>query len=327
LGESRGDLLRYIAVFAVLSALAFGSIHILRSTLGTKYPLMVVVSQSMVPTLGVGDFIFVSRIDDFDEVMAAPQPNGDIIVYVKRSAADEYIVHRAVEKFKGNGEWRFVTMGDNNPVPDGQPVPESRVVGRMVGRVPILGYFPLFIKTSRGFLLVASLMAIVFFADRLMPIRREETTGGRFPWVFLLPFLAVPFVNIAFWFIPNFHLEIELVALACWYIGCLTAPLAFEDDDLCLMFWLYVFVILTIPLGLDLVWWLTGITPSNWWDMRGSTVPVTLLLMKETPDFQDAFSVVLQLLLPGCALFFLTMTAKRRGFSPLVAASRWLRAS
>jgi len=326
LDETRRDLVKYVAVFVILSALAFGSIHVLRSTMGTKYPLMVVVSQSMVPTLGVGDFIFVSQIEDFDSVMAAPPPEGDILVYVKRGVANEYIVHRAVDKFEGEGGWKFVTKGDNNPVADGQMVPESRVVGRLVGRIPILGYFPLFIKTSGGFILVAVLMVIVFFSDNLMPLRREDAPNGRFPWVFILPFMAVPIVYVAFWFIPLSHLEIEIAALAFWYLGCFTAPLAFEDDDLCLMFWLYVFVLLIIPLGLDLVWWLTRIAPSNWWDVRGSTVPVTLLLMKETSYFHRAFYTVLMFLLPGCALFFVTMAAKRRGFSPLVSASRWIRA-
>jgi len=327
LRESRGDLAKYIVVFVVLLAGSLGSIHILRATLRTQYPLMVVVSQSMVPTLGVGDFILVGRIDSFGEVTAASQPEGDILVFASHSASDEYIVHRAVEKFQGNGGWRFVTKGDNNPVSDGHPVPESRVVGRVVGRVPLLGYFPLFIKTSRGLLLVASLMAIVFFADYIMPIRREDTPAGRFPWVSLLPFVAAPVADVAFFFIPKFHLEIDLLALVCWYIGCFIAPLAFRDDDLCLMFWLYSFVILIIPLGLDLVWWLTGITPSNWWSVHGSTVPVTWLLMKETPMYHEVFSVLLLLLLPSCALFLLTMTAKRRGVSPLVAVSRWMRAS
>ncbi len=325
--ETRGDFVKYAAVFVILSALAFGSIHVLRSTLGIKYPLMVVVSQSMVPTLGVGDFIFVSRIDDFDSVVAAPPPEGDILVYVKRGGANEYIVHRAVDKFEGEDGWKFVTKGDNNPVADGQAVPESRVVGRLVGRIPILGYFPLFIKTSGGFILVAALMIIVFFSDNLMPCNWKETEEGRFPWIFIIPFLASPIVYVAFMFISTSHLEIELAALACWYLGCFTAPLAFRDDDLCLMFWLYVFVLLIIPLGLDIVWRMTHITPSMWWNVPGSTVPVTLLLMKETSHFHNAFFAVLQLLLPGCVIFFATMAAKRRGFSPLVAASRWLRAS
>lgn len=327
MGDSRRELARYAAFFAILVAAAFGSVHVLRATLGTQYPLMVVVSQSMVPTLGVGDFIFVDRIDNFDGVVAAPQPEGDILVFVRSRAADEYIVHRAVERSWGGDGWRFVTKGDNNPVSDGSLVPESRVVGRVVGRVPLLGYFVLFIKTSRGLLLVGSLMAVVFFADYLMPVRGEDDTGGRFPWVLLLPFLAAPLAYVSFWFIPRFHLEIDLLALAGWYVGCFTAPLAFGDDDLCLMFWLYHFVLLMIQLGCDFVWWLTGITPSMWWYVQGSTVPVTWLLMKETPIFYEAFTLFLKLLLPGCALFLLTMTARRRGVRPLVAARRWMRSS
>jgi len=325
LAEGRGELAKYIVVFVVLMAAAFGSIHLLRATLRTQYPLMVVVSQSMVPTLDVGDFIFVGRIDDFDGVAAAPPPEGDILVFMRSRAADEYIVHRAVDKFQEGGGWWFITKGDNNPTSDGQPVPEGRVVGKVVGRAPILGYFPLFIKTSRGLLLVASLMAIVFFADYLMPLKRRVEAEGRFPWVTLAPFLAAPVAYIVFWFTPQLHLEIDVLVLACWYIGCFTAPLAFGDDDLCLMFWLYHFVLLMIPIGWDVVWRLTGITPSMWWYVKGSTVPLTWLLMKETPMFHRAFTVFIQIILPGCALFLLTMTAKRRGVTPLVAASRRLR--
>ena len=330
MGDERGELAKYFVIFIVLIAALFGGFQLLRATLGTKYPLMVVVSESMVPTLGVGDFIIVGRIDDFDEVVAAPQPEGTILVYISPGSANEYIVHRAVERLMGVGGWQFVTKGDNNPVSDSRPVPENRVIGRVVGRVPILGYFPLFIKTSGGLLLVVSLMAVVFFADYLMPIKREELeddADGRFPWISLLFFLAVPVVYIASWFTDGYHFEIELFALACWYLGCFMAPLAFGDDDLCLMFWLWDFVLLMIPLGCDIVWRLSGITPSRWWDVHGSTVPITWLLMKETPMFYKTFTEFAWLLLPGCALLLLTMTAKRRGVQPLVAASSWMRSS
>jgi len=326
--DGRRELIRYAAVFIILAVAALGSVRIMRTGLGTRYPLMVVVSQSMVPTLGVGDFIFVGRIDDFDGVVAAPQPDGDIIVFERPGASDEYIVHRAVEKLPDDGGWRFVTKGDNNARPDGRPVPEKMVVGRVVGRAPVLGYFPLFIKTSRGLILVAVLMAIVFFADRLMPVKRghaDDVGGGRFPWVSVLLFLAAPLAYVAFWFLPVFHLEVDLLVLACWYGGCFVAPLAFGDDDFCLIFWLWDFVLCMIPLGCDLVWWLTGITPSMWWYVQGSTVPVTWLLMKETPMLYQAFAAFMWLLLPGCALFLLTMAAKRRGFRPLVAMSRRMR--
>jgi len=328
LGDGKGEAARYAVFLVILVAAAFGTIHILRTALGTRYPLMVVVSQSMVPTLGVGDFIFVNRIDDFDRVEAAPPPEGEILVFSRWGASDEYIVHRAVEKSQADGVWLFVTKGDNNRVSDGRPVPESRVVGGVVGRAPIIGYFVLFVKTSRGLILVAALMAIVFFSDYLMPLRHEEGiefSGGKFPWASLLPFIAAPLAIASFWIVPELHLEVEAFALASWYVGCFLAPLSFGDDDLCLMFWLYHIVLLVIPLGCDLVWWLTRITPSMWWYVEGSTVPVNWLLMKETPLYQEASNVLMRLILPGCALFLLTMAAKRGGVRPLTAASRWIR--
>ena len=329
MSDGRGEAARYIVFFVVLVATAFGAIYGLRASLGTQYPLMVVVSQSMIPTLGVGDFIFVGHIDDFERIEAAPQPEGEILVFSRLSSSNEYIVHRAVEKYKEDGTWFFVTKGDNNPVSDGRPVQESRVVGWVIGRAPILGYFVLFVKTSRGLILIATLMAIVFFSDYLMPLRQggdRAFSEGSFPWTSLLPFLAAPIAIASFWILPEFHLEVEVFALACWYIGCFLAPLSFGDDDLCLMFWLYHVVLIIIPLGCDLVWWLTRITPSMWWYVEGSTVPVTWLLMKETPLYLEASNILLLLIVPGCSFFLLTMAAKRRSIPILSAISRWMRA-
>ena len=325
MGDGLKEYLKYFAFFIVIAIVAFGGIQVLKASLKTQYPVMVVVSESMIPTLGVGDFILVGQIQDFDDVVAEPQPEGDILVFLKPGTSDEYIVHRAVEKTNNNGEWYFVTKGDNNAVQDGRPVKESNVMGRVIGNIPILGYFPMLIKTSRGLITVIGLMGIVFFADYIMPDKREERTGGKFPWLTILPFIVAPLVFIFFSFMPDNRLDLELAALAAWYLGCLIAPIAFEDDDMGLMFWLYHFVLTMIPLGCDLVWWMTGITPSEWWYVEGSTVPITFLLQRETPMFIEAFEQFAILLLPGCALFFIITMLKRRGFEPIMTSSRWIR--
>jgi len=325
LGDGLKEYLKYFAFFIVIAIVAFGGIQVLKASLKTQYPVMVVVSESMIPTLGVGDFILVGQIQDFDDVVAEPQPEGDILVFLKPGTSDEYIVHRAVEKTNNNGEWYFVTKGDNNAVQDGRPVKESNVMGRVIGNIPILGYFPMLIKTSRGLITVVGLMGIVFFADYIMPDKREERTGGKFPWLTILPFIIAPLVFIFFSFMPDNRLDLELAALAAWYLGCLIAPIAFEDDDMGLMFWLYHFVLTMIPLGCDLVWWMTGITPSEWWYVEGSTVPITFLLQRETPMFIEAFEQFAILLLPGCALFFIITMLKRRGFESIMTLSRWIR--
>ncbi len=325
MGDGLKEYLKYFAFFIVIAIVAFGGIQFLKASLKTQYPVMVVVSESMIPTLGVGDFILVGQIQDFDDVVAEPQPEGDILVFLKPGTSDEYIVHRAVEKTNNNGEWYFVTKGDNNAVQDGRSVKESNVMGRVIGDIPILGYFPMLIKTSRGLITVVGLMGIVFFADYIMPDKREERTGGKFPWLTILPFIVAPLVFIFFSFMPDNRLDLELAALAAWYVGCLIAPMAFEDDDMGLMFWLYHFVLTMIPLGCDLVWWMTGITPSEWWYVEGSTVPITFLLQRETPMFIEAFERFAILLLPGCALFFIITMLKRRGFEPIMTSSRWIR--
>lgn len=325
MGDGLKEYLKYFAFFIVIAIVAFGGIQVLKASLKTQYPVMVVVSESMIPTLGVGDFILVGQIQDFDDVVAEPQPEGDILVFLKPGTSDEYIVHRAVEKTNNNGEWYFVTKGDNNAVQDGRPVKESNVMGRVIGNIPILGYFPMLIKTSRGLITVVGLMGIVFFADYIMPDKREERTGGKFPWLTILPFIVAPLVFIFFSFMPDNRLDLELAALAAWYVGCLIAPMAFEDDDMGLMFWLYHFVLTMIPLGCDLVWWMTGITPSEWWYVEGSTVPITFLLQRETPMFIEAFEQFAILLLPGCALFFIITMLKRRGFESIMTLSRWIR--
>ena len=316
---------KYFLSLVVIVGVAFGGVHLLKSTLKTKYPIMVVVSKSMVPTLGVGDYILVDHIDEFDDVVAAPQPEGDILVFLRPHSSDEYIVHRAVRKILREGEWWFVTKGDHNLVEDSQPVREGNVVGRVVARAPIMGYFPLFIKTSRGFILVAGLMALIFFADYVLPDKRAEGTGGRFPWASLIPFSAGPLLFLAFWFVPKLQYELELLALASWYVGCLVAPLAFEDDDMGLMFWLYHFVLTVIPLGCDLVWRTTGISPSMWWDTKGSTVPITWLLQRETPMFYRAFYRFALIVLPGCTFYLLMVAAKRRSVQTLVMLSKLIR--
>jgi signal peptidase len=325
LGDSWKELLKYFAFFIAIAVVAFGGIQVLKASLKTQYPVMVVVSESMVPTLGVGDFILVGQIQNFDDVVAEPQPAGDILVFLKPGTSDEYIVHRAIEKSNLNGELYFVTKGDNNAVKDSRPVQKSNVMGKVIGNIPIMGYFPMFIKTSRGLITVVGLMGIVFFADYIMPDKREERVGGKFQWLAAIPFVITPLIFVFFSFMPDNRLDLELAALASWYVGCLIAPMAFEDDDMGLMFWLYHFVLAMIPLGCDLVWWMTGITPSEWWYVEGSTVPITFLLQRETPMFVEAFKQFAILLLPGCALF-LTLTAlKRWGVEPLNGLSRRIR--
>jgi signal peptidase len=325
LDDSLKEILRYGVTFVALIAVFYGGTLFLRNTLGTSNPMMVVISQSMVPTLGVGDFIFIESIDNFDEVSIGDPPVGDILVFLRPGISDEYIVHRAIDGHKSESGWVYQTKGDHNAFPDGFQVPESLVVGRVINRLPVVGYFSLFIKTMKGFGLVLALMAVSFFYDNILPNKPEKLDKDRFNYFSIIPFAVAPIVLIKIWFEPSNHQNLEYLAIVTWYIGCFVLPLTVRDDDMGLMFWLYHLVLLMIPISCDLIWWTTGITPSNWWTIQGSTVPISWLLMEETQYFHRTFNQILIWLGPGILLFLGLLYAKRSNIQSIKDLSERLR--
>jgi hypothetical protein len=87
--------------------------------------------------------------------------SNDVVVYQPPSG-DFYarigdIVHRALFKLNVDGKTYYLTRGDNNPILDLQaydygtglhntPVPQENLRGKVIGRIPFLGYFKLFIQ-------------------------------------------------------------------------------------------------------------------------------------------------------------------------------------
>jgi len=160
----------------------------LQAGLRTQYPLLTVASGSMIPTLNVGDLIVVQGIANFSEVKAGlwkSPMEGDIIIFHRQSSLgqDDLIVHRAIEKYQGTDDlWYFKTAGDNNkpyPSVDSWIVSERSVVGKVVGKVPLVGYIPLEIRKPYGMALIVILIFILILAEYLPALsKKEKTTEG-----------------------------------------------------------------------------------------------------------------------------------------------------
>jgi len=152
----------------------------LQAGLRTQYPLLTVASGSMIPTLNVGDLIAVQGITNYSEAKAGfwkSPDEGDIIVFHRppQGGSDELIVHRAVSKTLGDdGLWYFRTQGDNNAYPDGWTVAQSLIVGKVVGKVPYLGYIPLTIRRPEGILLIVLLMVIIILAEYIPSVGKKQ---------------------------------------------------------------------------------------------------------------------------------------------------------
>lgn len=161
---------------ALLSIIFLGSVFAfwfaVKIALRTDYPLLVVASTSMLPTLDVSDIIIVQGTNA-SEIKAAPELGGDIIVYYRGS---DRIVHRAIDKKFENGTWYFQTKGDNNSSPDPW-FSEKLLVGKVMGVIPLIGNVPLFIRTPLGTVLIILLFILMLLIEYVPELWRKEGQG------------------------------------------------------------------------------------------------------------------------------------------------------
>lgn len=156
----------------------------LKAGLRTDYPLLTVASGSMVPTLNVGDLIAVQGVENASALYAASKPNGEIIVFRSPRMEGELIVHRAILKELNPDDhlWYFRTQGDANYGPDNWfgsetwngMISQNRIVGRVIGKVPYVGYIPLYIRTREGIILIVILIVLILLAEYLPVLLKKQ---------------------------------------------------------------------------------------------------------------------------------------------------------
>ena len=177
----------------ILAAVVLGSVVAfwagVKVAFATEYPLLTVASGSMRPTLEIGELIVVQGISDVSELRAAPQPDGDIIVFRNPHDEGELIVHRAINKTQSaiDGLWYIKTKGDANPSADpwsgtntwNTMISEKLLIGKVVGHVPYVGYIPLYVRTPLGMVLLIVLILIIVFAEYIpFSSKKQETAKG-----------------------------------------------------------------------------------------------------------------------------------------------------
>ena len=90
-----------------------------------------IATGSMEKELCVGDVAIIKKCNSNDVNV------GDIIEYQMEGYT---VVHRIVEKQQKNGEFYFVTQGDNNNAPDSEIVRENQLIGKVIFKIRYIGY-------------------------------------------------------------------------------------------------------------------------------------------------------------------------------------------
>lgn len=162
-----------LAVFGIISLIClivvvyFGDVFINLQRGVYKYPLFgayVIVSPSMVPTINVKDAVVVKRSDE-DELKI-----GDIITFSSTDAryTGLTITHRIVDKKNSNGNMLFRTKGDNNTLEDKASVATDNIYGKVILKMPMVGYLQEFFSKPINFIIVfVGIISIVLVYDGL----------------------------------------------------------------------------------------------------------------------------------------------------------------
>lgn len=131
---------------------------------------MVVVTDSMDPTISAGDMIVDKKVEP--ETIKV----GDIISFFDPTRRDHKVVmtHRVIAVYKASGELKFATKGDANNISDPIPVPAGNLVGVYRQTIPYLGSVVLFMKTPQGVFLTVILPILLIVAYDLIRKRIHE---------------------------------------------------------------------------------------------------------------------------------------------------------
>lgn len=136
--------------------------------LSPEYELYLVRSESMKPTINMGDLIVVGPPNGLFGVGLG---KGTIVTY---QLGKSLVTHRVVS-LSGN---TLTTRGDALEEADPRPVIVSQVKGTYLFKVPYAGYLTRFIRTKSGWFLSVIAPAIVLVALIAREIVKEALSGG-----------------------------------------------------------------------------------------------------------------------------------------------------
>lgn len=186
------------AVFGSIGGFFLGSVIVLQ----TEMPYTVVISDSMVPALNVGDLVIVQGVSEGQVTV------GDVIIFhadIWGASKPPYpVIHRVINIFSGNdtlphlsdpannnsyynGTW-YETQGDAIGTPDILPTPyiysgRKQIVGRMIFRIPYLGLPQVFFTYFGGqwfiFVIIGFLILLLIIFSFTGSDKKEEKTNDK----------------------------------------------------------------------------------------------------------------------------------------------------
>ncbi len=155
-----------IVIISLVVLIILPVLYISLSMITGSMKLFVVLSESMVPVMLIGDAIIVEHTNPEDINV------GDIIAFYQ---GDKKIVsHRVVEIYGSGDDITFQTKGDNVKSKDPFIVKSGDMIGKAIFKIPYIGYLTKFSKKPILFLIFTIIPSIIIIFDEVRKMTKSS---------------------------------------------------------------------------------------------------------------------------------------------------------
>ena len=131
----------------------------------------VVMSGSMLPTIKVKDIVVTKKVPQ-EELEV-----GDIITFISPDTrfGGISVTHRIIDKYydESIGSYSYRTQGDNNNISDSALVPNTNILGKVILKIPKLGYLQDILSSKGGLIILVLIPCLTILSYDIMKILKK----------------------------------------------------------------------------------------------------------------------------------------------------------
>ena len=138
------------------------------------YGAYVIISGSMEPIIKVKDAVIIRRVEEEDI------EKGDVVTYLSMDPTyyGILITHRVVNITEENGKKVYITKGDNNATIDRSPITFEQIKGKVVMRIPKIGYLKYFLVNSYGWIIAVVIPSLAVISYDIFKLIKKIKGGN-----------------------------------------------------------------------------------------------------------------------------------------------------
>lgn len=132
----------------------------------------VVLSGSMVPDINIMDIVVTKKVP------ASELEVEDIVTYIAPDRGGISITHRIIDIYydEALGTYSYRTKGDANNVADSSLVPNENVLGKVILKIPKLGYIQNILASKGGLIFIVLIPCLTILSYDIMKMLKKIGT-------------------------------------------------------------------------------------------------------------------------------------------------------